>query len=156
MKKGLVITGAILMLLAVIVAIALIIPGLLAFEDPTDENVGEIRSGESITLDEGTYELWCERDPGMVNIYRPGMKPVDMNEIEYDLEVMGVKLYYTFDIEEEGSYTVDYDSNERVYITQGYSTSFSFLMIPAGCCCGGVILLSGIILLIVGLVIGRK
>ena len=156
MKAWIVITGVVLMILSIIVAAALFIPGMLSLEDPTEDNIAEIESGESVDLKEGAYEIWCEEDPGEITIRGPDGIQISTEEPMGDLGAMGTKLYYLFEVDEEGSHSFTYDSDETIIITKGYITNPSILLIPGSCCCGGAVFFTGLILLIVGLVVKRK
>jgi hypothetical protein len=156
MKKSMVISGFLLMIIAIIIAFVLVIPAALSFKNPATDNIAEISSGDEVLLEKGTYNIWSEKKPKDLTIVDSSGKEIDVEEIRYNGNYPGIQLYYKFEIDEEGNYTFTYKGDKNIMITDNYTDSTFMYLLPFGCCCGGVLFLIGLILIITGFVIKKN
>jgi hypothetical protein len=158
MRTGLVITGLLIFLLALIGSIVLLVVGFVTFESPDKDPYLEFDSNGNYYMKEGDYLVWSdEEDVNMVITDQYG-SDVEIKSDDMQLEISGYHYIGTISIDSDGNYFFSDDSNTAtIYVTeadQGIQSPIGIL--GCGCCCGLIFVPLGLILLIIGLLAKKK
>lgn len=156
MKSGLVITGVIIFLLALIFSIIMISVGAFLIESPSEDYDKYTEGSGNIYLEKGTFTIWSDERDIDLRITSPSGDEVDIVK-NMDIQMVDVSFVGIIEVEEEGTHYFDTNGADcTIYVQNGEPDPGQFMPFCSGCCCGLIFVPLGLLLVLIGLLSKKR
>ena len=158
MRAGVVITGLIIFMIALIASITLFIVGVATMQDPADEAYAKVTISGPVVLESGDYVLWSDEEDVEVTVNNQFGDEIDVNDMGFHAsDTHGNQYIGTITIDSDGIYTITKDSaTATIYFQKSGDVQLQGFFMGCGCCCGLLFVPLGLLILIVGLFLKKK
>jgi len=126
---------------------------LKASSNPETSNVGTITGpGDVLAPGPGTYQIWTKESvSGDITASRPGGEMVTVERESDEVTLGDFTLYGEVKLSEEGNYSFLYSGSVVLYVTEVIPLGTFAIMTYAGIIGGVVLVVTGVILIVIGI-----
>ncbi len=157
MRTGIVITGLVVFLIALILSIVLLAIAGVTYETPDKDPYKEVTGSGNVNLEKGDYILWSDEKDVEVSVRDQMGKDIEINDMGMNVEYSGNYYVGTISITKEGNHFISTDTGTAsIYITKADDMQVQGILGGCGCCCGLLFVPAGLLLLIIGLIMKKK
>ncbi len=157
MRTGIVITGLVIFLIALIISIVLLAIAAVTYETPDKDPYREVTGSGTVNLEKGDYILWIDEKDVEVTVRDELGKDIEINDVGMNVDYSENYLVGTISITKEGNYYISTETGTAsIYVTKADDMQLQGILGVCGCCFGLFFIPAGLLALIIGLIMKKK